>query len=241
MDDNYLYRVLPFLNSIEAKRRKQFEDYFSSAPKWLLDSIQVVRVDKDVEFIKENTVVDMIYLIGKGTVKAIDYRVYGIAYDFMQFDDVSAFGAMEVITGDTVYRTTMQTVTPCIIVKIPRAAFAKWISLDIIVLQKEARNISCNLLEQGRKERIYLFLQGADRLAFILAEKYLKYQKNNIFYENSTRQELAEASGLCVKTVNRAVKKFRENGWITKTGNKFTIDERQYNELNKSISELIER
>ena len=63
MDDNYLYRVLPFLNSIEAKRRKQFEDYFSSAPKWLLDSIQVVRVDKDVEFIKENTVVDMIYLI----------------------------------------------------------------------------------------------------------------------------------------------------------------------------------
>lgn len=241
MDLNYLYHVLPFLNSIGAKRRKQFEDYFSSAPQWLLDSMQVIRVEKDVTFIKENDPVDTIYLIGEGTIKAVDYRVFGIVFEFMQFDDVYAFGGMEVITGDEVYRTTMQTVTPCIIVKIPKSVFAKWMSFDIIALQKEARNVSRYLLEQGRTERIYLFLQGADRLAFFLVEKYLKYQKNKVLYVNSTRQELAEASGLCVKTVNRAIKKFQENGWITKIGNKFTIDEKQYNELNKSISELIER
>lgn len=241
MGSEYLYHVLPFLNSIGSKRRKQFEDYFCSAPKWLLDSFQVVRVERDQVFIKENEPVNTVYLIGSGTVKAVDYRVYGTVFDFMQFDDVYAFGGMEIVMGDPVYRTTMQTVTSCIIVKIPKAAFAKWMSIDIVALQKEARNISCYLLEQGRTERIYLFLQGADRLAFFLTEKYLKYEKNKILYVDSTRQELAEASGLCVKTVNRAIKKFQKNGWITKTGNKFTIDEEQYNELSKSISELIER
>lgn len=241
MELEYLYRVLPFLNSIEARRRKQFEDYFSSAPKWLLDSFQVVEVEKDKVFIKENDPVDTVYMIGKGIVKAVDYRVSGILFEFMQFDDVYAFGGMEIVMEDTVYRTTMQTVTPCIMVKIPKAVFAKWMSLDIVALQKEAKNISSYLLEQGRTERIYLFLQGADRLAFFLTEKYLKYQKNKLLYVDSTRQELAEASGLCVKTVNRAVKKFQENGWITKIGNKFTINEKQYHELNKSISQLIDR
>jgi len=44
-----------------------------------------------------------------------------------------------------------------------------------------------------------------------------------------------------VKTINRAVKKFEENGWITRKGSKFYIDSEQYQKMNAVVSELIER
>jgi hypothetical protein len=97
------------------------------------------------------------------------------------------------------------------------------------------------LFEQGKNSRAFLFLQGADRLAFYLVETYTKYAKNGILYVDSTRQELSESSGLCVKTINRAVKKFEENGWITRKGSKFYIDSEQYQKMNAVVSELIER
>ena len=54
------------------------------------------------------------------------------------------------------------------------------------------------------------------------------------------RQELAEYSGLSVKTVNRAVKKFEEQGLISRSGKTFYIDEGQYEQLHALVSKLIE-
>ncbi|MDO5425118.1 MAG: Crp/Fnr family transcriptional regulator [Eubacteriales bacterium] len=241
MEQERLDKALPFLKSLEAKRRNQFEEYFRSAPQWLLDSFQVLKMEKDTVFIKENTPVDTIYFVGKGMVKAVDYRIYGIAFDFMQFDGVYAFGGMEVIMDEPLYRTTLQTVTPCIMVKIPKKTYAKWLDTDIRALKIEAKNVACYLLEEGRNDRAYLFLQGADRLALFLVDTYLKYQVNGVLLVNSTRQELADSSGLCVKTVNRAVKKFEENGWITRKGSKFTMNQEQYGKMNAMVSKLIER
>ena len=97
MECKYLYQVLPFLNEIDKKKRERFEEYFYSAPVWLMDSFQIVELDAGVVFVKENTPVDTIYIIGRGMIKATDYRIYGITYDFMRFEGVYAMGGMEVI------------------------------------------------------------------------------------------------------------------------------------------------
>ena len=90
MECKYLYQVLPFLNEIDKKKRERFEEYFYSAPVWLMDSFQIVELDAGVVFVKENTPVDTIYIIGRGMIKATDYRIYGITYDFMRFEGVYA-------------------------------------------------------------------------------------------------------------------------------------------------------
>lgn len=241
MESKYLYQVLPFLKELDKKRREQFEEYFYSAPVWLMDSFQVVEIKKGTVFVRENAPVDTIYLIGKGMIKAMDYRIYGIAYDFMRFEGVYAMGGMEIIMDLDTYRTTLQTVTDCTIVKIPKEKFARWMNTDSRALKQEAKSIGHYLFEQGRNSRAYLFLQGADRLALYLVDTYAKYAKNGVLQVNSTRQELSESSGLCVKTVNRAVKKFQEKGWITRDGRKFYIDKEQYRKLNAIVSELVER
>lgn len=241
MESGYLYQALPFLKDLDKKRREQFEEYFYSAPVWLMDSFQVVEMKKGTVFVRENAPVDTIYLIGKGMIKAMDYRMYGIVYDFMRFEGVYAMGGMEIIMDLDTYRTTLQTVTDCTIVKIPKDKFARWMDTDSRALKQEAKSIGHYLLEQGRNSRAYLFLQGSDRLALYLVDTYAKYARNGVLQVDSTRQELSEVSGLCVKTVNRAVKKFEENGWITRDGRKFSVDKEQFEKLNAMVAELVER
>ena len=101
-------------------------------------------------FVKENTPVDTIYIIGRGMIKATDYRIYGITYDFMRFEGVYAMGGMEVIMDLDRYCTTLETVTPCTIVKIAKEKYARWLNSDIRALKLEAKIMGHYLFEQGK-------------------------------------------------------------------------------------------
>ena len=95
MEKAYLYQRLPFLKDVKKDRREQFERYFQTAPLWLLDAFTVETLEKGVTFVRENDPADTIYLVAQGIVVATDYRVFGVAYDYMQFKNVYAFGGME--------------------------------------------------------------------------------------------------------------------------------------------------
>ncbi len=240
MEQKYLYQVLPFLNEVEKERREELERYFMSAPVWLMESFQIVHMDKGVTFVRENAPVDTIYIIGTGMIRAVDYRIYGIAYDFMRFNGVYAMGGMEVIMDLEYYQTTLQTVTPCIMIKIPKFQYEKWLKSDISALKREAKRMGEYLLEQGRNSRAFLFLQGSDRLAMLFTAKYEQYEKNGQIIITSTRVELSEETGLCVKTINRAIKKFEEENLITRQGNKILVHEEQYKKLKEIVSKIID-
>ena len=147
MENKYLAQILPFLNEIEEERRKQFEEYFRTAPMWLMDTFVVEELEKGTIFVQEGEPADTIFLIGKGLIKATDYRIYGINYDFTVFDKVYAFGGMEVIINLDKYQTTLQTVTKCTVLKIPKEGFKKWMDSDIRALQQESRLMGEYLLE----------------------------------------------------------------------------------------------
>ena len=49
------------------------------------------------------------------------------------------------------------------------------------------------------------------------------------------RQSLADETGLCVKSISRGIKKFSEEGMITKAGNRILINREQYGELRKMV------
>ena len=238
---DYLYNSISVLGEIEHEKYEELKAYFAGAPMWLIDSFQIIKMEKDYTFIRENEPVKYIYLIIEGIVRAADYRIYGIVYDFMRVNTLEAMGGMELVLDLPAYTATIETVTPCIAIKIPKHSYEKWLNTDINALKREAKTVGRYLLETDRKSRAYLFLQGADRLALYLVDTYKKNEKNGMFFVNSSRAELSEMTGLCVRTVNRAVKKFYENGWITKEGNKFSINKEQYMKMNEMVSALIER
>lgn len=240
MEQKYLYRVLPFLDEIEAEKRKQLEEYFHTAPVWLMDSFKIEEMERGHIFVRENAPVDMVYVIAKGLIKATDYRVFGIAYDFMHFGGTYAMGGMEVVMDLDYYRTTLETVTPCTVIAIPTQQFKKWLDTDIKALKQESKAITEYLVRETRQGRAFLFLQGVERLKMLLTQKYETYNVNGIYETNSTRNELAEESGLCVKTINRSVKKLEDEGLIGRKGNHLTMNEKQYLTMKDTVSRILD-
>jgi len=241
MEKKYLHQVLPFMKELNSQQREQLENYFMSAPVWLMDAFKIVEMEKGFTFVRENAPVDTIYIIGKGMIKLIDYRIYGIVYDYMRFEGIYAMGGMEVVMDLDTYSTTLQTVTPCTMITIPKAKFEKWLKTDIKALKQEAKAVGEYLLQQGRMGRTFLFLQGADRLCMLFIQRYEQYGRGKSYNIQGTRQELAEQTGLCVKTINRCVKKFEEESLISRRGNKIFMNEEQYLEMKARISKIIEQ
>ena len=240
MKEICLSRIAPFLKAIPEDRRRQFENYFATAPSWLLESLTIEEMKKGTIFIREGEPADTIYLIGTGTVKATDYRIYGISYDFMLIrNKVYAYGGMEVIMDLDTYRTTLQTVTPCMVLKIPRIQFQRWLSSDIVALKNESKLVAEYLLEEARNSRASLFLQGSDRMALLLVNCYEKYAENGIHRTKGNRKELSDCTGLCMKTVNRSIKKFCESGMITQDGRDLIMDQEQYLKLKDIVTTIL--
>ena len=228
MKHTYLHDVLPFLRELEREKQKQFEAYFRTAP-WLMDLFQSEIMEAGTTFIRENEPADTIFFVARGRVKATDYRISGIAYDFMKPMNLIALGGMEVILGQDTYQTTLQTETECIVTKLPRAQYEKWIYSDTEAFRLEAK----------RRNRLYLFLEGADRLAVLFSEWFEKYNKNDILCIGESRQNMADETGLCLKSISRAIKKFQADQLIAKKGNQICIDRKQYERLKRIVDEKI--
>ena len=240
MKDNCLYHVAPFLKTVHEDTRMQLEKYFATAPLWLLESISVEEMKKGTIFIREGEPADTIYFIGSGAIKATDYRIFGISYDFMTIrDKVYAYGGLEVIMDLPKYRTTLQTVTKCTVIKIPRVQFERWLSTDIVALKNESMLVAEYLHEEARNSRAFLFLQGSDRLALLLINRYEKYAQNGVYRLKGNRKELSDSTGLCLKTINRSIKKFCDTEMVTQDGRDLIINEEQYSKLRNVVTTIL--
>lgn len=100
--------------------------------------------------------------------------------------------------------------------------------------------VARNLLDEGRNERLLLFIQGADRLAFLLIKRYEYYNVKGKLRLDYDRQNIADATGMCIKTVSRAIKQFEDSGLITKDSRKITVDSEQYKKLKEIVLEKLE-
>lgn len=241
MEQQTIDRVLSLIKEAKGDGKDYLERYLISAPVWLLESFHIVSMDEGTVFIRENANVDFVYILVEGMVKAIDYRVFGITYDYMWWEAVKSFGAMEVILETDRYKTTLQTVTKCKMLVISRKKFERWMKSDINALKMESKMMVSYLLEQARRERIFLFMQGTDRVAYLLTQLYEERGNEKKCSLKWTRQELSDSTGLCVKTINRSVTKLLEDGYISREGNKIVITEQQYKEMKKFIAQKIDQ
>lgn len=237
MEHKYLQDALPFLKEVDKERQRQFEFYFRNAPLWVMDLLQSEELEPGTTFIRENEPADTIFFIGRGRAKATDYRISGIAYDFMKPKDLIALGGMEVIMELENYQTTWETETKCTVVKLPRAKYEKWIYADTDIFRLESKITCESLLEESRRNRLYLFLQGADRLALLLVEWFEKFNRNGLLCINESRQSIADETGLCLKSVSRGIKKFADDGLLTKKGNQILISQEQYEGLKQIVND----
>ncbi|MBR4308470.1 MAG: Crp/Fnr family transcriptional regulator [Oscillospiraceae bacterium] len=239
MTEKQLFDRYPQLRGCDPVRKVQLLNYFSTAPESLLDYFSVEELPKDRIFVREGDAAQDVFLVVRGSLKAVDYRIWGIEYEFMHFNKVYALGAMEIILERDVYSTTLKTVEHCLMIRIPRKPFEAWLMSDVRTLRYESRLMGENLLEEGRLSRAYLFLPGPERLAKILVQRYEVHHENGILRTKGNRQELANATGFNIKTVTRAVKSLEEEGLLCQDGRDIVVDRAQYDRLKELVDNIV--
>lgn len=239
LEDN-MNRVSEIIRNLGEEQSEYLSKYLRNAPYYVLESMKIVKKEKNTVFIEENTPADTIYILAEGIVRAVDYRIKGVAYDYMWFEAVKVFGSMEVFFNLPTYKTTLMTVSDCTMLVLSKKNFERWIWDDKNALKMDIEQTGGYLLEQNLAGRIFLFLQGMDRIIYMFAHGYEQESKNGDLIIDESRQEIAERSGFSVKTVNRAIKKMEEEGYIGRMGRKIVINEKHYKKMMDYLEPIME-
>ncbi len=228
------------LDRLEGEPLAYLQTYFNSAPDWVMEALVITNFKKDTEFIREEAVVDMIYILAEGIVKAIDYRFLGNSYDYMWFYPAKSFGGMEVLLELTHYQTTLSTITPCTMLVIPKAIFERWVKSDISILSTEVKTMGSFLLEEVKRERVFLFMEGSERLIYTLMRIYEQTENKKCCTIRLSQQDLADTTGLSAKTISRSLRDLESRKLITRSGNKILLEEAQYKHMDELLREKTE-
>ena len=146
-------------------------------------------------------------------------------------------GMSEVLLDLDQYQTTLSTMTSCTMLIIPKNIFEKWVKNDIRVLSQEVKAMGTFLLEEVKRERVFLFMQGRERVIYMLIQIYEQTLENKICIIKLTHQDLADSTGLSLKTINRSLKELESEALISRSGNKIIIKPEQFEKLKENINE----
>ena len=80
-------------------------------------------------------------------------------------------------------------------------------------------------------------MNGTDRLCLLLVNHYEQYKKIGVLCVKEGQKSLADKTGMCLKSISRAVKRLSEQGLIEKQGKKLLVGKQQYEEMKALISE----
>lgn len=232
-------KVQRLLQELDKESREYLLRYFENAPDWLMEAFQVIRLSEEKTFINEGDEANNIFILVKGSVMAVDYRVQEMVYGFIKFQPVEVFGAMEIMINMAHYKTTLMTKKESIFLKISREKFEKWINNDLQAFKMQTEKVVGYLMDEARRQRLYVMLQGVERVGLVLYDLYETYAKGDKFAMTISRHDLAETTGLSLRTITRTLNAMEEEGLLTKQGRSIIMTREQCEMLREKMEDKI--
>ena len=217
----------------------QLDEFLTYAPRWLVESFRCVTMEKGQILMREGTPADKVYILLDGRVTAADLRVETARYDYMTFYPIEVFGAMEFLADLDTVQTTLVTARKCLFLETSADRFEKWMHQDLHALLMQTRSMTRYLLEQAKDTRLNLLLQGEERVYLYLVRQYEKNSRDAMCVITKSLEEIANATGLSLRTVNRSLADMIEKETVTRQGRKLSINADQYEIMRHILDQKI--
>ncbi len=199
-----------------------------------------MEVDENVTLIEAGAKCSNIYIILSGKVTGIEWPMKERPYFFKDYGPGDFFGEIEYFAGLSNYRISVLTVTRCQVLVIPVSFYMEWLRNDVDALYLRTKVNMSRLISQTADARKYLFIEGKERLMMHLIRKYEQKQPLKKVVElKQIRNQLSEEIGFSVKTLNRNIKKLREEDYIQIQKGKIVITEEGYLRMKRHIGDYI--
>lgn len=179
---------------------------------------------------QKNSELDYFAFVCCGDHRVINEFENGNVYMIEKNEAVNFVGEVTILAGQEKTSVTLETITECTLLVMPRKDFEQWISQDIDLLLLIARKVAYKLYRSSSRNGATLFYPPN----FLLLEYLVQYADKNMGSGKQsvvipfTRNQLEEELGINIKTLNRTVKKLKDNGFIGITKGKLTFNKKQY-------------
>lgn len=180
-------------------------------------------------------------LIVKGEHRVINEFQNGNVYMIEKNEPIDFVGEVTILAGMEKTSVTIETLTETTVAFFSRKDFEDWISKDIHFLRLVAHKVAYKLYRSSYNRGARLFYPPH----FILLDYILKaaaamdIEKKQEIILPKTRQALYEECGITIKTINRTVKKLKDEGLISLRKGKISMTSEQYRKAQKVIHHYV--
>lgn len=218
-------------------KNKSSIDFLSTIPNYIKEESKLKVIEKGKMVVLKERRIDYIYIHFEGKMRVRNEFENGFIYDFATIKPISYIGVMEVMANKERYTSTLESITECIILEIPKNLFIKWINKDHDLSLKVLSFVSMSMYEQSLKIGEGLAYPAKIILIDYLLNRYKSERKEKVIIEN-TREEIASTLGFSVRTINRNLKVLKDKSLLTVTRKNIVINKEQYINLSEKLNLL---
>jgi len=190
------------------------------APQWVLDVSRVVHIAKGKQVLQRDEKAKFVYIVRRGKINIFNMGENGQENKVVTVSEGGIVGEMEAIAGEAYSVYSARAFEDSELLRIPLDDFLRWIKSDIEVCWGLTRVLAGKLRAASVQSSQYTNSDAMQRLTVQL----LQLGPGRISH---TREELAEACSVSLRTVNRCVKKLKEEGLLSLSRGKIEISQSQ--------------
>lgn len=191
---------------------------------------------------QKDSLLETVGLLCAGTLKVINEFDTGDAY-MIEYDHAIDFiGEVAVLAERERASVTIEAVSACTLLLMPRADFEDWLAHDPAFLRRVARHVARKLYNSSYHHGAELFYSPARLLLDFLNRYAQEHQPDaqGVLRVTETRRELSEQLGILPKTVDRTVRKLKDAELVSIEKGKLRIDAAQRAAIARRLAEWIE-
>ena len=214
----------------------QLRSFLLDIPQGIKARCAVKRLCAGTTVVKRKDRLKYVYVLVDGEIKVVSEFENGSIYAFASIFPLSFIGELEVLSEEKEYAVTIEAMTECLIIQINAVDFAGWIEADAGVLLQVARGLAKKMYPTSSEMGNIMFQSSKSKVEYYLA-KYCnqKIKDSELLKVEKNRQEIADEIGSSIKTVNRNIKKLKEEGLVSVKKGKIFVSKAQHQRLMEAI------
>jgi CRP/FNR family cyclic AMP-dependent transcriptional regulator len=202
---------------------------FSGMPADIKSKCTVKKFQAGNTLVKKKDSVKYVYVLIEGELKVVNEFENGSIYAFASLLPLSFIGELEVLSEEQEYAVTIETITECSTIQIKAEDFVKWLECDHLALLTVTRGLAKKMYPTSSENGNILFLSCINKVEYYIS-KYCnqRIKDKEVLKLERNRQQIADEIGSSVKSVNRSIKRLKEEGLVTVKKGKVYISKSQY-------------
>jgi CRP/FNR family cyclic AMP-dependent transcriptional regulator len=186
----------------------------------------------DNYIIKKGDEIKYVGILCKGELNVLNEFANGSIYLFHVNEAIDFIGEMEILANQPLAVVTNQAKSDCMVLKILKSDFLKWIEQDNYITSIVAKRLAIRLCHESPLQGYSHYYPAAHMIKRFIVEYVMNgFDNAKEVLINKKRQEIANMLGISIKTVDRNIKKLKEQDLVTIKKGKIYVNEEQYLKL----------